>query len=410
MTATTAAADKTDQTFSLEERLPGAVLRIAENGEVLDISPQAEGVLGIQPELLLGQGLFERIRIPDRVAYRCALSDIGADAPSRTLELRLRQPGASGGATSHRLFAVEMIGAGEGQAVAILRPADELAELRAALAKAEEAAGSSEAAKGRFLATVSHELRTPLNAIIGFSEMMLHEEISGPLRGKQKEHLTLVRDAGRHLLSVVNSILDISKIEAGTYRIQPEAFDFEAAAALCHSLLAPQAAEKRLKLLMRIADGLDEVCCDQRAVQQILINLLSNAIKFTPEGGKVTLEAGLDGDRLAIRVSDTGIGMSEEELAHIGQPFAQVRNDYTRQYEGTGLGLCLVRGLVELHGGRMTIESAPGLGTSVTVTLPQENETTGKANGERHSGSGTQEEREDGKEVGEGYETLRRIA
>jgi two-component system, cell cycle sensor histidine kinase DivJ len=394
------------KTFRLEDHIPAAVMRLAGNGDVIDVSPQSEDLLGIQPELLLGQGLFERIRISDRVAYRCALSDLAENPAVRTLELSLRLPHRGQGA-SHRLFQAEMMGSGDGQAVAILRPADALGALRAALARADEATGATELAKGRFLATVSHELRTPLNAIIGFSDMMLHEAISGPLAPRQKEHVTLIREAGRHLLSVVNSILDISKIEAGTYRLHPETFRFATSAELCLSMLEPLVAEKQLKMTSRIAASLDEVNCDQRAVQQILNNLLSNAIKFTPAGGSVAFEAGIDDDRLAIRISDTGIGMSEEELASIGKPFAQVSNDYTRQYEGTGLGLCLVRGLVELHGGTMSIESAPGLGTAVTVTLPQSIENTEGHDGETQGGKGAWQE---GEINGFEHETLREIA
>lgn len=357
------------------ERMSGAVLSIAPNGDIQGATSRTEEVLGLAPELVVDGGLFERIRIPDRVAYRCALSDIQAGASQRTVDLMLRVPGKNATAVSgtHLPFEMELIRSPQedGSAVAILRPTEAVHRLREELARAEETAGSTELAKGRFLATVSHELRTPLNAIIGFSELMLHEAVSGPLDVKQREHLGLIREAGRHLLSVVNSILDLSKIEAGTYRLQPEKFEFAAAASLGSSLLGPQAAAKNLKLTTRISEEVDEVSCDQRAVQQILINLLSNAIKFTPEGGAVTLEAHIDQGHLVMRVSDTGIGMSEEELAGIGQPFMQVSNDYTRQFEGTGLGLCLVQGLVELHGGAMSIESAPGLGTAVTVTLPQ---------------------------------------
>lgn len=395
----------------LMERMSAAVLSISPNGAITEATSRTEEVLGLAPEIIVESGLFERIRIPDRVAYRCALADVQAGAERRVIELVLRVPGngESAATGTHRHFELELIRSPreDGSVIAILRPADAISHLRDELARAREVAGSSELAKGRFLATVSHELRTPLNAIIGFSDLMLHESISGPLDEKKKEHLGLIRDAGRHLLSVVNSILDLSKIEAGTYRLQPERFEFATAATLGSALLEPQAAAKKLKFTSRISADVGEVNCDQRAVQQILINLLSNAIKFTPEGGAVALEAHMDRGRLVMRVSDTGIGMSEDELAGIGRPFTQVSNDYTRQYEGTGLGLCLVQGLVELHGGAMTIESAPGLGTAVTVTLPQAETKERVEDREAGIGSGKKGENQD---AGEEHEAILRIA
>ncbi|NMG38970.1 PAS domain-containing sensor histidine kinase [Chelativorans sp. ZYF759] len=395
----------------LLERMGGAVLWIGPDGHITQATPRTEEVLGLAPELVVEGGLFDRIRIPDRVAYRCALADVQTGVARRSVELMLRVPGDDEGepAVTHRPFEMELIRSPQedGSVIAILRSAEATAQLREELARARDIAGSTELAKGRFLATVSHELRTPLNAIIGFSDLMLHESISGPLDPKKKEHLGLIRDAGRHLLSVVNSILDLSKIEAGTYRLQPERFQFATAASLGSALLEPQAVAKQLKLTTRISDLVGEVNCDQRAVQQILINLLSNAIKFTPEGGAVTLEAHLDRGRLVMRVSDTGIGMSEEELAGIGQPFTQVSNAYTRQYEGTGLGLCLVKGLVELHGGAMTIESAPGLGTAVTVTLPQIAIQEEADDREAGIGSGKEGETQDAEEE---HEAILRIA
>jgi two-component system, cell cycle sensor histidine kinase DivJ len=216
------AAPSTDHV--LLERMSGAVLSIAPNGDITAATSRTEEVLGLAPELVVESGLFDRIRIPDRVAYRCALADVQAGAMRRIVDLMLRVPGDEQGNRNASSFrtGTHRSPREDGSVLAILRPAETVNNLRDELARAQEAAGSSELAKGRFLATVSHELRTPLNAIIGFSDMMLHE--ASPVRSmpKQKEHLGLIRDAGRHLLSVVNSILDLSKIEAGTYRLQPE--------------------------------------------------------------------------------------------------------------------------------------------------------------------------------------------
>jgi cell cycle sensor histidine kinase DivJ len=287
------------------------------------------------------------------------------------VDLRIRMPALRDGQSAgYRAFSAEVFGDGAGEPMAVLRDAQETAELRSALAEAVEQAGATEVAKGRFLAAVSHELRTPLNAIIGFSEMLLHEEISGELSTKQAEHVTLIREAGNHLLSVVNAILDVSKIESGAYQITAEPFGLQQAADLCCAMLKPQADAKGITLAARVPFGLADVMGDQRAVQQILLNLLSNAIKFTPEGGSVTISAARKGEAVEIFVSDTGIGIAAEDLDKLGKPFMQVQNDYTRQFQGTGLGLSLVKGLVGLHDGTMSIESAPGLGTCVAIALP----------------------------------------
>ena len=267
-------------------------------------------------------------------------------------------------------FDADMVAAGDGAVAVLFRDAGDKAALRRDLAAAREEAEAGEVAKGRFLATVSHELRTPLNAIIGFSDMLLHREISGELAPKQAEQIGLVRDAGNHLLSVVNAILDVSKIEAGSYRINIEPFDLKPAVELCCAMLEPQAAGRGVTLAAKLPHGLGQVLGDRRAVQQILINLLSNAVKFTPEGGHITVNAAAGDGTIRIFVNDTGIGIGDEDLAKLGRPFMQVQNDYTRQFQGTGLGLSLVKGLVKLHGGSMSIESAPGLGTTVTIGLP----------------------------------------
>lgn len=358
---------------AIEEIIDAVVLRMAPNGDVVDASQKARVLLNLPPELLLSTGLLERVHVADRVAYLCAVADIREGAPSRRCEVRLRLPReadqAAGG--NYRLFSVELVRVRDGQEIiALLRQNGEMEELRAALALARDAADSSNVAKNRFLATVSHELRTPLNAIIGFSDMLIHG-MCGPFGdAKQREYVGMIRESGNHLLAVVNSILDVSKIEAGSYDIHPESFRFADAAEMCRAMLALQADAKRIALNVRIGSGVGEIMADRRSVKQMLINLVSNAIKFTPEGGGITLAATRIGSRLHFSVSDTGIGIAEADLARVGEPFTQIQNDYTRQFEGTGLGLSVVRGLVSLHGGTMTIESAPGEGTTVSISLP----------------------------------------
>ncbi|MER8430472.1 sensor histidine kinase [Mesorhizobium caraganae] len=358
----------------LEDMIDAVVLHVARHGEVLDASAKARTILKLPPELLFGAGLFDRIHLSDRVAYLSALADLRDGALARRLDLRVRLPqdGNAPMADNYRPFQLELVRA-EGQQetfTLLLRENDEIAELRDELAAANEAAASAEVAKGRFLAVVSHELRTPLNAIIGFSDMLLHEMFGGFKDPRQKEYVGLVRDSGQHLLAVVTSILDVSRIEAGAYATEPEPFRFIEAVEMCQSMMQLQANAKNIDLQAQIAPDAGEINADRRAVQQILINLVSNAIKFTPDGGDVVVGAKRIGTRLHFWVRDTGIGIAEEDFANLGKPFMQIQNDYTRRFEGTGLGLSLVKGLVALHDGTMSIESMPGEGTTVTISLP----------------------------------------
>lgn len=357
----------------LEDIVEAVVLRVGRQGEVLDASGKARSILKLAPELLFGTGLFDRIHLSDRVAYLTALADMREGAPRRRLDLRIRLPrDGAGTADNFRPFCLELMHGDVDQDVFtfVLRENDVVATLREELAAAREAAAAAEVAKSRFLAVVSHELRTPLNAIIGFSDMLLHEMFGAFRDPRQKEYVGLVRESGQHLLSVVTSILDVSRIEAGAYATEMEPFRFIEAVEMCRSMMQPLAQAKSIALDAQIAPDAGEINADRRAVQQILINLVSNAVKFTPDGGDVVIGAKRVGSRLHFWVSDTGIGIAQEDFANLGKPFTQIQNDYTRRFEGTGLGLSLVKGLVALHDGTMSIESAPGEGTTVTISLP----------------------------------------
>lgn len=381
---TTGAADALDPGDRLEDIIDAVILRVARHGEVLDASAKARTLLKLPPELLSGTGFFDRVHLSDRVSYLSALADMRDGALSRRLELRIRLPQNGNGqndnrqndsrlmADNYRPFLLELV-RGEEQGdvfTLVLRENDETARLRGELAQANEMAAAAEVAKGRFLAVVSHELRTPLNAIIGFSDMLLHEMFGAFKDPRQKEYVGLVRDSGQHLLAVVTSILDVSRIESGAYTAEPEPFRFMEAVEMCQSMMRLQAQAKNIDLQTQIAPDAGDINADRRAVQQILINLVSNAIKFTPDGGDVVVGAKRIGSRLHFWVRDTGIGIAEEDFANLGKPFMQIQNDYTRRFEGTGLGLSLVKGLVALHEGTMSIESMPGEGTTVTISLP----------------------------------------
>jgi cell cycle sensor histidine kinase DivJ len=239
-----------------------------------------------------------------------------------------------------------------------------------ALEHARAEADQANAAKVKFLANMSHELRTPLNAIIGFSDMLINEELMRLDAPRRREYAKLINDSGMHLLSVVNGILDMSKMETGDFEISPEPFGPAQVIGNCCDILALKARECGLDLTIRLPADLPEITADKRAFKQILLNLISNAVKFTDRGGRVTVGATIAAGDIIVAVEDTGIGISDEDLPHIGRPFFQARAAYDRRHDGTGLGLSIVQGLVALHGGEVNIASRLGEGTRVTVRLP----------------------------------------
>jgi len=247
----------------------------------------------------------------------------------------------------------------------------ELEEQKAIADEARRRAESANVAKSRFLATMSHELRTPLNAVIGFSEIML-SEMFGPVgNSRYRGYVRSIYESGGHLLSLINDVLDISKLEAGKYALEESWVNIADAIANCCALTDSSAEAGELRFDRQIADDLPEMYCDERAVRQVLLNLLSNAVKFTPPGGRVALTAQRDAEgSLRIAISDTGIGIPAEALPRIAQPFHQVDNSISRRFGGTGLGLAITRNLMELHGGRLLIESAEGRGATVTAVFP----------------------------------------
>lgn len=254
-----------------------------------------------------------------------------------------------------------------------------LKETEAALAEAKRAAEAADRIKSAFLATMSHELRTPLNSIIGFTGLVL-QELPGPLNEEQKKQLGMVRDSSRHLLALINDVLDISKIEAGELQVAREPFDLGASVDRVAGIVAPLAEKKGLALRIEGRDNACTLTGDARRVEQILLNLISNAIKFT-EAGAVTVSVGRVADYIAregaapgeavrLRVADTGMGIRPEDMAQLFLPFRQIDSAITRQHEGTGLGLAICRRLAALMGGIIEAESRFGEGSAFSVTLP----------------------------------------
>ena len=224
--------------------------------------------------------------------------------------------------------------------------------------------------KSEFLANMSHELRTPLNAIIGFSEV-LQEKLFGELNEKQAEYTDDILSSGRHLLSLINEILDLSKVEAGRMELELAKFDLPLAIDNARTFVRERVTKHGIKLDVTIDERLGEYVGDERKIKQILLNLLSNAVKFTPEGGRISINARQINGSVQISVTDTGIGIAPEDQARIFEEFRQVGTDHVHKSEGTGLGLTLAKKFVELHGGTIWVESEVGKGSTFTFTLPQ---------------------------------------
>ncbi len=230
----------------------------------------------------------------------------------------------------------------------------------------------SNMAKSEFLANMSHELRTPLNAIIGFSELMTCDYMTTDIEGKYKEYAHDIRDSGVHLLNIINDILDLSKIEAGSMVLTVEEADIQEIVERSVRLVTVAAESKNISIANNLPDGLPVIFVDSRMVQQMLINILTNAVKFTPDGGNIVVNAGVEDDgTFRVAVSDNGVGIEEDYLENVLAPFSQVDGSYTREQEGTGLGLALVKAFIELHGGKLSLESAWGVGTTVFLDFPE---------------------------------------
>ncbi len=341
------------------------------DGVVSSVDANSARLLGVQPKMLEGTALIDRVHVADRVEYLSLLADLRAGATVRKIDVRLRS--IENGETVFRAYRLE--GAASARAITLIgrslegeqKLLEEIATLKAELE-------SERIGKGRLLAAVSHELRTPLNSIIGFSDMLSHEMGGKLANEKQREYAGLIHQSGHYLLELVNAVLDNSRLETGNYSIDPQTLAFREAAEMCTAVMLPLAEKKGVAFCHRVGNGIGELVADRRAVQQILLNLAGNAVKFTQSGGCVTIDAArvmAEGRAmLEFSVSDTGIGIEPEDMQRIGTPFVRANNDYARAQEGSGLGLSVVKGLVELHQGTMQLKSCPGEGTIVTVRLP----------------------------------------
>ncbi len=385
-------ARQTDSTSArdlrlLTDALGDIVLQLDRSGAVAALIGDAHETYGLDRRDLIGRAFFQRVHIADRPAFLKLVSDVVAQGAPRAAVLRVQvglAPSASGdyaepvfNSFEARMRRAEWADDAREDAsearewvVCMLRDVTATARAEEAITAARAESERAAVTQERFLANVSHELRTPLNAIIGFSEMLANPALAPADPVKQREYARLVADSGNHLLQIVNTILDMSKIEAGAMQLWPEPFSLPELLDECCDMMQLKADAGGVRLLRDYGRDLAPLVADKRACKQIMLNLLSNAVKFTPAGGCVGVRVAPEGNLLSLTVVDTGIGVAAADLSRLGDPFFQASATRDRAYEGTGLGLSVVRGLVGLHGGAIVIESAPRRGTAVTVRLP----------------------------------------
>ncbi|MEO3430274.1 ATP-binding protein [Pelagibius sp. CAU 1746] len=341
-------------------------------GRVSFANPAAARILGRKPAEIIGAEADLILRGSDGDAPQARpVAAALSDGKARHVE-KMKIRGAGGRLLSIELVVTPIAGPLSSLCVVVVFH-DISAQIAAQqdLFRAKEEAEAASRSKSSFLAHMSHELRTPLNAIIGFSEVMVRETL-GPLDNAQyRDYAQHIHSSGAHLLSLINDLLDLSKIEAGKLELWEEEVDLRSLFERCRVFVGEAAQHKGIALSVDLPTDLPPAVCDARKIKQVVVNLLSNAIKFTEAGGRVIMEAERDGDAgVVIRVSDDGIGIAAHELKNVMAPFGQAREALIRDNEGTGLGLPLAKALVELHGGSLALSSRVGQGTTATVRLP----------------------------------------
>lgn len=364
--------------------LPDMVFRLNRQGVFIDFSAPSTASLIKPPEEFLGRPIEAVLPVELSRQLRDALAQAFATGELQTIAYQLTI------ADHERFFEARIKASPTGdEAIAIVRDitawrtaelqlqaerdllAQRVAERTAELSRANAELARAVRTKDEFLANMSHELRTPLNAILALSESLL-EELRGPLNERQQAAIRSIEASGRHLLALINDVLDLAKIEAGRMNIVKEVVAISDVCESSLTLVKEQATKKQIRLSLQIDDPQARFLADPRRLKQILVNLLSNAIKFTHRGGAVELRVVTDAEQgtIAFTVSDTGIGIASDQLQQLFQPFVQLDSSLSRQHEGTGLGLALVRRLVDLHGGSVAVASELGKGSAFTVTLP----------------------------------------
>ncbi|MFA7429688.1 MAG: PAS domain S-box protein [Rhodospirillaceae bacterium] len=354
------------------------IITVNSRGLMEEFNPAAERIFGYSRQEAIGQNIAMLMPQPEAERHDEHLERYLIEGNPRVIGRRREFFGRRKNGDLFPLYLVVTETAVEGRPLytGLLRDITEQREAEEALLAAKEEAEFANRTKSEFLANMSHELRTPLNAIIGFSEMMQSGILGRVEPAAYRGYVDNIHDSGRHLLDVINDILDISRIEAGRLNLYEEDFNLAEVIDDCLKLIQPRTDVAELKLRRAVPPTLPALHGDERRIKQIALNLLANAVKFTPVGGTVTIGAALVDDPasdwgLELSVSDTGIGMSKEDCAKVLAPFVQVDTGLSRRYEGTGLGLPLVVALAELHGAKLGLDSEPGMGTTATVRFPR---------------------------------------
>jgi cell cycle sensor histidine kinase DivJ len=350
-----------EQELALREALdhqPQLLLALYPGGRILEAFGEAP--IGLLTRDITGRNLSELVSMDDRAGVEAALQQAASEGSADAVFTPAHDPQGWCVLSVRRMSPTRL--------VAALRDARAQRTREAELEDARQQAEQQNAGKSRFLANMSHELRTPLNAIMGFSDIM-RQRLFGPMSERYAEYADLIHESGAHLLELINDVLDMSKIEAERFELAREDFDARDAIAAVLRLMRGQADRAGISLRGDLSAESLEAEADRRAIKQIAFNLISNALKFTPKGGSVTVSAHPVGEVLEIVVTDTGVGISREDLARIGKPYEQA-GDADQKAAGSGLGLSLVRAFARLHGGEMTMESTLGEGTRVTVRMP----------------------------------------
>lgn len=347
------------------------IITIDDGGLIETVNPAVEGIFGYAATQLIGQNIKMLMPEPYRSHHDGYLENSRSkrEIPLIGMEREVMGQRQDGSIFPLEIGINEMIQSGQRHFVGIVRDATARKQMEAMLYQAKEAAELANTSKDAFLANMSHELRTPLNAVIGFSEA-LKDGLVGEMTDQQREYIGDIYTSGQHLLSLINDILDLAKIESGNMGLD---LNLVSIASVLHnslSMVKEKALAHRLKLVMQMDNEIPEFMADQRKLKQIVYNLLSNAVKFTPDGGSVTLSAQRVDDMLEVAVSDTGIGISDDDQLRLFKPFIQIDSKLSRMYQGTGLGLVMIKRLAELHGGSVGVESTPGKGSRFWVRIP----------------------------------------
>lgn len=364
------------ETKDLLQSMPDSASLHDANGNAVWVSDKTLEMFYKGAENLNNKGFIEQINPQDKLDVLKAFSDCNASGKQQTVTFRCQfiKPDGSFEVSYFELRVSSYLHKEDQFFLALVRDISNDKRSSDQAKQDVERAQNSSSTKSMFLSHMSHELRTPLNAIIGFSQMLMGEAAVVISDEKKTEYAGLVNQSASHLLNIINDILDISKIEAGKFKIIPEVISLQDEVQASLKLMAPIADQAGVCIEVDTKDHLPNITADPRAIQQVLINLIANAIKFSNSGDKVTVVIERNRRKVNLKIIDTGLGMEKDTLDNLGSSFFQEEQSTTKRFEGTGLGLSIVFGLVQLHNGEISFDSTKGSGTTVCVELPISNE------------------------------------